>query len=173
MNARRRAIVDIAFSRLDKTGDGIVTIDDLKTCYDTSQHPDVISGKSTREEVLSDFLSQWDRTKKDGIVTPDEFAECVARIPKSSDSDTCLTDATDFHLVRTGITMISLPLCLMMMSSSSSSATPGISPVATVLPQTRPTCECLRRLRTARWKLCALKMTSGWIKMTRRKLFGA
>mmetsp|Transcript_129208 Transcript_129208/g.313888 ORF Transcript_129208/g.313888 Transcript_129208/m.313888 type:complete len:431 (+) Transcript_129208:94-1386(+) len=93
MNARRRAIVDVAFGRLDKTGDGEVTIADLQTCYDTSQHPDVISGKSTRDEVLADFLSQWDRTVRDGKVTPDEFAEYYNDISAS------VFDDDEFELI--------------------------------------------------------------------------
>ena len=76
MNVRRLNLVGMAFAVLDKTGDGQVTIDDLKGVYDTSKHPDVISGKITEDEALVGFMGQWDgMTGKDGIVTKAEFAE--------------------------------------------------------------------------------------------------
>lgn len=39
MPERRLALVREAFRRLDKTGDGVVKIDDLALAYDTSKHP--------------------------------------------------------------------------------------------------------------------------------------
>ncbi len=43
MPERRLALVREAFRRLDKTGDGVVKIDDLAQAYDTSKHPLVLS----------------------------------------------------------------------------------------------------------------------------------
>ena len=37
---------------LDTDKSGFIEIDDVKAKYDTSKHPDVISGKRTSEEVL-------------------------------------------------------------------------------------------------------------------------
>ena len=41
MSARRTAVVSRAFEKLDRTGDGVVTIDDLRGVYDPSFHPEV------------------------------------------------------------------------------------------------------------------------------------
>lgn len=82
MNNRRRNLVLLAFDTLDKDGSGQVTVEDLASCYDTSKHPDVMSGRATRDAVLREFLVQWDTLKRDGIVTRDEVrsgAECCSR----------------------------------------------------------------------------------------------
>lgn len=44
MNERRVGMVKLAWEVLDKTGDGRVTIEDLKGTYDPSFHPDVRLG---------------------------------------------------------------------------------------------------------------------------------
>jgi Ca2+-binding EF-hand superfamily protein len=73
MNARRCGMVDLAFDVLDRTGDGLVTIDDLIDTYDVSWHPAVRDGSMSKEQALREFLGQWDRREKDGIVTREEF----------------------------------------------------------------------------------------------------
>jgi Ca2+-binding EF-hand superfamily protein len=42
-------LVKKAFQKLDKDGSGVVDIEDIKDVYNTSKHPDVISGKKTRD----------------------------------------------------------------------------------------------------------------------------
>jgi len=44
MSERRRGLIQLAFKKLDRTGDGRVTIDDLKDSYDVSFHPKFKSG---------------------------------------------------------------------------------------------------------------------------------
>jgi len=63
----------MAFAKLDKTGDGFVTIEDLVGVYDGSFHPKFKSGEMTQKDILSEFMSQWDTLKKDGCVTREEF----------------------------------------------------------------------------------------------------
>ena len=41
MNATRTAVVSQAFEKLDRTGDGTVTVEDLRGVYSAAQHPDV------------------------------------------------------------------------------------------------------------------------------------
>ena len=45
MNAKRSALIDKVFAKLDKTGDGKVTVDDLLGVYDGSFHPKFKSGE--------------------------------------------------------------------------------------------------------------------------------
>ena len=52
MNDRRRALVELAYSKFDRDGNGIVNIEDLKGLYNARQHPDVKSGRKTEEEVF-------------------------------------------------------------------------------------------------------------------------
>jgi calcyphosin len=75
MNERRKAMVDLAFNVLDRTGDGSITVEDLMDSYDVSWHPGVKNGNLTKEQALREFLNQWDRGERDGIVTREEFHE--------------------------------------------------------------------------------------------------
>ena len=56
MNARRRSMVLQAFRVLDRDGSGVVDLDDVREVYNCSSHPDVLSGRRTKDQVLSDFL---------------------------------------------------------------------------------------------------------------------
>ncbi|KAF0774629.1 hypothetical protein AaE_001671 [Aphanomyces astaci] len=73
ISPRRLQFIDMAFQKLDKSKDGRVTIDDLRTVYDVSKHPEFIQGKQTADQILSEFLRQWDTVDHDGVVTYDEF----------------------------------------------------------------------------------------------------
>lgn len=39
MSDSRRAIVEQAFRKLDKTGDGIITVEDIRGMYSVTAHP--------------------------------------------------------------------------------------------------------------------------------------
>jgi len=60
MNEFRTNIVSQAFKKLDKTGDGILTINDIKGVYNAKNHPEVRSGKRTEDEVLGEFLETFE-----------------------------------------------------------------------------------------------------------------
>lgn len=87
LNERRLEMVHMAYNVLDKSGDGLVTIDDIMDIYDASYHPDFISGRKTKEEVLREFMQVWETHKKDGIVTKEEFEDYYKDISASIDSD--------------------------------------------------------------------------------------
>jgi len=50
-----------AFKILDRTGDGFVTLDDIRGTYNAAMHPDVKSGKRTAEEILTEFLETFEQ----------------------------------------------------------------------------------------------------------------
>lgn len=87
LNDRRLRLIGLAFDKLDKTGNGVVELDDLQDVYDGSMHPNVLKGDKTEDEVLSDFMSQWDTLEQDGIVTFDEFCEYYKDVSCSIDDD--------------------------------------------------------------------------------------
>lgn len=60
MSKARLALVDAAFKKLDKTGDGIITVEDMKGVYHTERHPKYISGEKTREDIFNQFLSNFE-----------------------------------------------------------------------------------------------------------------
>lgn len=86
LNARRLTFIHEAFRRLDKDGSGIVTLSDLVTVYDTSFHPEVQAGRATHEEVVAEFMSQWEKDD-DGEVTKEDFEEYYKDVSASIDSD--------------------------------------------------------------------------------------
>lgn len=69
MTEDRVAVVEEAFGVLDESGDGVVTLEDVKDKYDASGHPRVQSGEATEEEILLKFLGRFEgNTKEDGKV---------------------------------------------------------------------------------------------------------
>jgi Ca2+-binding EF-hand superfamily protein len=95
LNPARKALVQQVFTRLDRTGDGIVALEDIKGIYNATQHPDVRSGKKTEDEVLGDFLDTFEQhhalfnegQARDKRVTLDEFYEYYSHISASIDDD--------------------------------------------------------------------------------------
>lgn len=61
MNETRKLIVEAAFKKLDKNGDGVVNIDDLKDVYHANRHPDVIAKRKSEGEILAEFLDTFEQ----------------------------------------------------------------------------------------------------------------
>ena len=58
-----------AFRKLDKTGDGVITIEDLSGVYNAKYHPKYQNGEWTEEQVFRKFLDSFDSPyDKDGKV---------------------------------------------------------------------------------------------------------
>jgi hypothetical protein len=88
LNARRRDIVRRCFEKFDRTGDGVVTAEDLRGVYSARRHPDVMAGKRSEEEVLREFLETFEvGGSKDGVVTLSEFENYYANVSASIDGD--------------------------------------------------------------------------------------
>lgn len=87
LNKRRRAIILQAFDVLDKDKSGQVEMHDVAKAYDTSKHPEVLEGSKTPEEVLKQFMGQWDTIEKDGIITREEFLDYYKDVSASVDTD--------------------------------------------------------------------------------------
>ena len=74
MGDRRRALVDQAFAVLDTDQNGIIEPSEVVRKYDASQHPDVLKGDKTEDDVLREFLDTFDVGGiVDGKVTRQEF----------------------------------------------------------------------------------------------------
>jgi hypothetical protein len=78
----------MAFDILDTDGGGVVDAIEITSKYDTSKHPDVLSGKKKPKEVLEEFLKTFDvGGEVDGKVTREEFENYYSNISASIDSD--------------------------------------------------------------------------------------
>jgi len=75
LNERRLNMVKKAFAMLDKSGNGTITVSDIAGIYDVSQNPEFLEGRKTKDEILAEFLNNFDgpRGNNDGQVTWDEF----------------------------------------------------------------------------------------------------
>ena len=87
MNQRRCTLVMKAYAILDADGSGEVTTEDIAEAYDVSMHPKFITGEKTKEEILAEFMDQWETDEKDGIVTKKEFLTYYADVSASIDED--------------------------------------------------------------------------------------
>jgi Ca2+-binding EF-hand superfamily protein len=94
MNTFRKNFVRKAFTKLDRNGNGIIEVDDIKGVYNAKNHPDVKLGKKTEDEVLSDFLDTFELhysmshpNSKDKKITFDEFIEYYNNVSMSIEDD--------------------------------------------------------------------------------------
>ena len=56
-------MVEKAFQMLDKDNQGGITLSDIAGIYDVSMNPEFLEGRKTRDEILMDFLNNFDGAK--------------------------------------------------------------------------------------------------------------
>jgi len=86
-NARRQAMVDKAFLKFDRDGNGYVDANDLRGVYNCSHHPKVQRGEMTEDQAFREFLTSFNDRNRDGRVTKDEWDEYYAGVSSSIDND--------------------------------------------------------------------------------------
>ncbi|GBG29418.1 Calcium-dependent protein kinase [Hondaea fermentalgiana] len=94
LTKRRLKIILMAYEVLDIDKSGTVTLEELTSFYDTSFHPQVIDGTKSHEDVVREFVAQWDngagqddQANGDGIVTREEFVHYYRDVSASIDDD--------------------------------------------------------------------------------------
>jgi calcyphosin len=96
MNNLRINICKKAFSIMDKDGSGKLDINDIRQTYNAKQHPDVMDGKRTEDEVLTEFLDTFEdhfcdmkgqADSRDGIIEMHEWLEYYNNVSMSIDRD--------------------------------------------------------------------------------------
>lgn len=77
MSRARKEVIMKAFRKLDKTGDGVITIEDLREVYNAKHHPKYQNGEWTEEQVFRKFLDNFDSPyDKDGLVSEKDESQC-------------------------------------------------------------------------------------------------
>lgn len=94
MNSFRKQLVRRAFEKLDKNGNGLIELDDIKGVYNAKFHPEVKAGKKTEDEVLYEFLDTFELhhsiknpKDKDRQINLKEFTEYYTNVSASIDND--------------------------------------------------------------------------------------
>lgn len=82
-------MVNKAFAMMDRDGSGVINIGDIGSIYDVSMNPEFLEGRKTREEILMDFLNNFDgaRGNNDGQVTEQEWKDYYTDLSMSTPSD--------------------------------------------------------------------------------------
>lgn len=86
-NQRRQTFIDKAFFKFDKDGTGVITAADLRGVYNCSQHPKVMSGEMTEDEVFTHFLKAYGDKNRDGMISRAEWNDHYAAISANIDND--------------------------------------------------------------------------------------
>lgn len=80
MSKPRKEVVMQAFRKLDKTGDGVITIEDLRGVYNAKCHPKYQNGEWSEDQVFRTFLDNFDSPyDKDGKVKNARWPFCSDR----------------------------------------------------------------------------------------------
>jgi len=65
----------------------MVDMADIVAAYDVSMHPKFKSGEMSKNDILNEFMAQWDRNVRDGKVTKEEWIDYYRDVSASIDDD--------------------------------------------------------------------------------------
>ena len=68
MSKYRLDIIELCFNKADRTGDGVITVEDMKKFYNATKHPKYTSGEWTERRVFQEFLNTFQQDEKDDKV---------------------------------------------------------------------------------------------------------
>jgi Ca2+-binding EF-hand superfamily protein len=80
-------MVDKAFLKFDRDGNGFIDVNDMFGVYNASMHPKFKSGEMTEEQVFMEFLGNFGDRNKDGKIDKGEWNEYYAAVSSSIDND--------------------------------------------------------------------------------------
>lgn len=89
LNNTRKKLIRQAFNKLDQTGDGQVTVEDLRGVYDATQHPKYKNGDWSENRVFVEFLKNFDTPGDDlkCVIKYGEFLSYYSGVSASIDND--------------------------------------------------------------------------------------
>mgnify|MGYP002804121021 FL=1 len=87
MNEKRKGLVLKVFRKMDPNKRGVVPLTNLAKFYSARQHPHVISGKVTEEDVRKQLLNTFEHCKKKGEVAYADFEDYFEGLSLTIDDD--------------------------------------------------------------------------------------
>lgn len=89
LTSRKKAMVEKAFVLMDKDNSGKINMQDIVQLYDVTQNKEFQEGKKTRDEILMEFLNNFDGVKgnNDGIISKQEWTDYYTDLAMSTPSD--------------------------------------------------------------------------------------
>lgn len=86
LTPRRAKILNKVVNSLDKSGSGSISVSDIVSVFDVSQNPAFIERRKTRDQLLQDFLSNFESVKN-GSISRDDFIEYYRDISMNFPAD--------------------------------------------------------------------------------------
>jgi Ca2+-binding EF-hand superfamily protein len=89
MTPRRAKMVEKIFKSMDRDGSGVINLGDVIQIYDVSTNAEFIAHKKTKEQILQEFLNNFEGAKgnRDGQVTYSEFFDYYTDLSMSVPND--------------------------------------------------------------------------------------
>lgn len=69
LSKARLDLIKKAYQKFDVTGDGQVDMKDLQKKYDVTHHPKYKSGEWTKQQVLQEFMNNYQGEDRDDVVS--------------------------------------------------------------------------------------------------------
>ena len=82
-------MVEKAFRIMDRDNCGKITLSDVAGIFDVSLHPDFVEYRKTKDQILTEFLSNFEgaRGDRDGSITKQEFFDYYTDLSACTPSD--------------------------------------------------------------------------------------
>ena len=86
-NDRRQAIIDKAFLKFDKEGNGMIDVTEIRQVYNCSKHPKVVSAEMSEEQVFAMFLKNFNDKNNIGKIDRKEWNDYYSAVSYSIEND--------------------------------------------------------------------------------------
>ncbi len=86
-NGRRQAIIDKAFLKFDKEGNGVIDVADIRQVFNCAKHPKVVSGEMSEEQVFAMFIKNFNDVTGGGKIDRKGWNDYYYAVSYSIDND--------------------------------------------------------------------------------------